>query len=86
MKVKCFVMKPMEVEVEIDDKFRKLAVPRPWENPEIEDSDYEECIKAVEEATNFIFGEGEFYEQDARSEGFILAVHSAENDEVMMED
>ena len=50
MKVKCFVSTILTKEVEIDDKFKALAVDKPWKH-NIPDELYEEAVKAVEEAT-----------------------------------
>lgn len=60
MKVKCYVVVTEERIVDIDDKFAKLAVARPWEHPELTDEDYEECIRAVENATGLKFDEYAF--------------------------
>ena len=77
MKVKCYVEVIEERIVDIDDKFAKLAVARPWEHPELTDEDYEECARAVEEATGLKFDEHEFPHIDA--------VESVENGETMLE-
>lgn len=50
MKVKCYVNAILTREVEIDDKFKPLAVDRPWEQ-NISDELYEEAVQAVEKAT-----------------------------------
>lgn len=50
MKVKCYISTIVEKEVEIDDKFKALAVERPWEH-DIPDELYEEAVVAVEKAT-----------------------------------
>ena len=50
MKVKCYISTIIEKEVEIDDKFKVLAVERPWEH-DIPDELYEEAVAAVEKAT-----------------------------------
>lgn len=50
MKVKCFVSAILTREVEIDDKFKVLAVDKPWEH-NIPNELYEEAVKAVEKAT-----------------------------------
>jgi hypothetical protein len=49
MKVKCYICKIVEKEVEIDDKFKALAVEHPWEH-NLPDELYDEAIKAVEKA------------------------------------
>lgn len=51
MKVKCYIPTVRTVEVEIDDKFKALAVERPWEHPELTNEMYEEAVVAVEKAT-----------------------------------
>ena len=84
MKVKCTVLKYEEVEVEIDDKFRKLAVSHPWERDDLTNDDYQAGVKAVEQATGLNFG-------DADDDGnwidapHIVTVTSAENGAIMME-
>jgi hypothetical protein len=90
MKVKLYVCRHEEIEVEIDDKFRKLAVPYPWEDTTITGEDCEECIKAVEEASGLPFGEE--YVDDSNGtkhyhyhENFIETVSSVENGELMLE-
>ena len=83
MKVKVFVSRLEEVEVEIDDKFRQLAVPHPWENALITEGLMNEAVSAVEQACNLPFGEEA--EGGEVNESFICAVHSAENGEVMLE-
>ena len=84
MKVKLTVCMHKEIEVEIDDKFRKMAVDRPWEHPEIISEDYNECVTAVEEASGLPFGDdveaGEEYPQ-----AIIIVATSAENGETMLE-
>lgn len=77
MKVKCYVNVIEERIVEIDDKFAKLDVARPWEHPELTDEDYEECIRAVEEATGVKFDEYAFPR--------IEAVDSVESGETILE-
>lgn len=87
MKVKLYVCRQEEIEVEIDDKFRKLATPHPWEDISLVEKDYEECIKAVEEASGLPFGDS--YVDDTLHrhyhKDFIATVSSVENDEVMLE-
>lgn len=90
MKVKLYVCLHEEIEVEIDDKFRKLATPHPWEDITIADKDYEECIKAVEEASGLPLGEDYMEVKDGVKyhlyhENFIEAVSSAENGEIILE-
>lgn len=79
MKVKCYVCRYEAIEAEISDEFAKLAVPRPWENGFITDADYDNCIKAVEQATGLPFGDVDC------PEAYIVGVHSIENGEVLME-
>lgn len=50
MKVKCFVSAILTREIEIDDKFKALAVDKPWEH-NIPNELYEEAVQAVEKAT-----------------------------------
>lgn len=81
MKVKCCVMKLVEVETEIDDKFRALAVPRPWEDEALMAEDnpiWDECTEAVEKALDIPFG-------DEFAPAYICSVTSAENNELMIE-
>lgn len=83
MKVKVYVRRWEAVEVEIDDKFRELAVPHPWENANITAELVDEAIAAVEQACNLPFGDEA--EDGGLNESFIEAVHSAENGETMLE-
>lgn len=50
MKVRCYVSTILTREVEIDDKFKALAVDKPWEH-DIPNELYEEACQAVEKAT-----------------------------------
>lgn len=50
MQVRCYVNTILTREVEIDDKFKALAVEKPWEH-NIPDELYEEAVQAVEKAT-----------------------------------
>ena len=84
MKVKCTVVKYEEVEVEIDDKFRKLAVSHPWKYDDITSDDYNECIKAVEQATGLNFSDTDD-DNDLVDPPYIVEVSSAENDKAMLE-
>lgn len=86
MKVKLYVCRHEEVEVEIDDKFRKLAVARPWEDASLTDEDYDECAKAVEQASGLPFGERNENPEIVFNEDYIEAVWSAEDDIVILED
>ena len=79
MKVKLYVCRHEEVEVEIDDKFRKIAVPRPWEDKTLPEGIYDECISAVARTAGLPFGD------EGCAENYIVAVHSAENGETMLE-
>ena len=77
MKVKCYICTYIEKEVEIDDKFKALAVEYPWAH-NIPDDLYEEAIAAVEAATGA--------KMDDNAEGdIILGVHDTETDIVMLE-
>lgn len=82
MKVLVSVMK--EVECEIDDKFRALAVPVE-ETINIPSSLYEECVKAVEEATGIPFPLAELSKEAMSTTSMIFSVSSLENEEVMLE-
>jgi hypothetical protein len=77
MKVKCYVSVIEERIVEIDDKFAKLDIARPWEHPELTNEDYEECIRAVEEATGL--------KMDEYEDPHIEAVESVESGEMILE-
>jgi hypothetical protein len=77
MKVKCYVSVIEERIVDIDDKFRKLDVAHPWEHPELTDEDYEECIRAVEEATGA--------KMDEYCYPHIESVESVESGEMILE-
>ena len=83
MRVKVFVSRLEEVEVEIDDKFRQLAVSHPWEDENITTALVDEAICAVEQACKLPFGDET--EDGEVNESFICAVHSAENGETMLE-
>ena len=83
MKVKVFVSRLEEVEVEIDDKFRQLAVSHPWEHKTITAELVNGAITAVEQACNLPWGDET--EDGEVNESFICAVHSAENGETMLE-
>ena len=50
MKVKCYICTVLTREVEIDDKFKPLAVEKPWEH-NIPKELYAEAVEAVEKAT-----------------------------------
>lgn len=77
MKVKCYISTIVEKEVEIDDKFKALAVERPWEH-DIPDELYEEASSAVEAATGA--------KMNDNAEGaVILGVHDVETDIVILE-
>lgn len=77
MKVKCYIEIIEERIVEIDDKFAKLDVARPWEHPELTNEDYEECVRAVEEATGLKMDEYEY--------PHIESVESVESGETILE-
>lgn len=77
MKVKCYVSVIEEVIVEIDDKFAKLDIDRPWEHPELTNEDYEECVRAVEKATGIPMEDDLF--------PHIESVESVESGELILE-
>jgi hypothetical protein len=77
MKVKCYINVIEERIVDIDDKFAKLDVDCPWEHPELTNEDYEECIRAVEEATGVKMDEYEY--------PHIEAVECVESGEMILE-
>lgn len=54
MKVRCYISTIIEKEIEIDDKFKSLAVEKPWEH-NIPNELYDEATKAVEEITGLTF-------------------------------
>jgi len=84
MRVKCTVLKYEEVEVEIDDKFRKLAVNHSCTYDDIASKDYRECAKAVEQATGLNFGD--VYDNNSLvKDPYIIAVTSTENNKTMIE-
>ena len=80
MKVKVVVRRLEEVEVEIDDKFRRLAVPYPWTDKTITDELVDEAISAVTSAVLLPFGD-----DDHDNANYIDSVYSAENGETMLE-
>ncbi len=86
MKVKCFVCRHEEIEVEVPDRFRKLAVARPWEDPSCTSEEYEALIHAVEDASGLPFGERNEDDSIVFNQNYVEAVWSAENGEVMLED
>lgn len=77
MKVKCFISTIVEKEVEIDDKFKALAVDRPWEH-HIPDKLYEEAVTAVEQAIGVKM-------DDCADGDFICAVTDVETDIAILE-
>lgn len=80
MKVKVLVRRLEEVEVEIDDKFGRLAVPYPWEDKTIPDELVDEAISAVTSAVLLPFGD-----DDGDNDNYIDSVYSAENGYTMLE-
>lgn len=77
MKVECCISTIIEKEIEIDDKFKALAIERPWEH-NIPDELYEEAIAAVEAVTGA--------KMDDNAEGdIIFGVRDVETDIVMLE-
>lgn len=77
MKVKCYISTIVEKEVEIDDKFKALAVNRPWEH-DIPDKLYEEAVTAVEQATGVKM-------DDCADGDFICAVEDIETNIPILE-
>ena len=57
MKVKYCVCRYEIREAEIDDKFTKLAVARPWEDNSITEEDYEDCIEEIEKISGVPFAD-----------------------------
>ena len=81
MKVLCNIIKYEQVEVEIPDRFRGLAVPVEMQNEDFfRKADFTGCIEAVEETTGIPFGDN-----GDNVEHFIFNVMSLENDEMMLE-
>lgn len=77
MKVKCYIASVIEKEVEIDDKFKPLAVNFPW-TKDIPDELYEEAVKAVEKATGAQM-------TDDEENHFICSVEDTETGIIMLE-
>lgn len=80
MKVKVFiapVRTPIVKEIELDDKFRALAIEHPWEC-DIPDELYAEAIAAVEQAVGVKLD----YDEEA---SYISGVADAETDIIMLE-
>ena len=77
MKVKCLVEKIEAIEITIPDRFRKLAVPHPWEHPELTDADYAECADIVAAITG--------YDWDEDADCHLLSVECVDNGEMMLE-
>lgn len=77
MKVKCYISTIVEKEVEIDNKFKALAVEYPWEH-DIPDELYDEAVAAVEAAT------GAKMEDNADGE-IILGVEDIETEIIILE-
>lgn len=79
MKVKCRVRKYETVEVEISDEYRKLAVPCPWNDPNISNEDYDKCADVIEKLTGIVV------DDDPDKDVVIEYVWSAENGETILE-
>jgi hypothetical protein len=79
MKVKYCVCKYETREAEIDDKFAKLAVARPWEDKSITEEDYEDCIAEIEKVTGVPFADC------VDGDEYICTVWSVETDENILE-
>lgn len=77
MKVKCYISSIIEKEVEIDDRFKPLAVDFPW-TENIPEELYEEAVKAVEEATGAQM-------TDDEANHFICSVEDSETGIIMLE-
>ena len=78
MKVKCYVNVIFTKEVEIDDKFKALAVEKPWEW-NIPKELYEEAVQAVEKAT------GIKMDDMCNDSAYICSVEDCETEIVMLE-
>jgi hypothetical protein len=79
MKVKYSICKYKTLEVEIDDKFAKLAVEHPWKDKSITEKDYEECIEEIEKVTGIPFADS------TDGEEYIYTVWSVETGENILE-
>ena len=77
MKVKYCVCRYEIHETEIDDRFTKLDVARPWEDKSITEKDYKDCIEEIEEVTGIPFAEG--------TDEYICTVWSVETGENILE-
>lgn len=77
MKVKCYISTIIEKEVEIDDKFKTLAVERPWEH-DIPSELYAEAVAAVEKATGVPM-------DDLADGDFICSVEDIETEIIILE-
>lgn len=77
MKVKYYVCRYETYETEINDKFIKLDVARPWEDKSITEEDYEDCVKEIEEVTGIPFG--------TDGDEYICAVWSVKTGENILE-
>lgn len=84
MKVKCTVWRTEDVEIEIDDKFRKLAQAHPWEDKTIPEDMYAECIEIIQQIMEMPLGNEETEDGEYPS-AYIECVVSAENGEIMLE-
>jgi hypothetical protein len=78
MKVKCYVQTILTREVEIDDKFKILAVEKPWEH-NIPDALYEEAVQAVEKAT------GIKMDDNCNDSAWICSVEDCETENLILE-
>ena len=76
MKVKCSIITVIEKEIIIDDKFKALAVEKPWE-ANISDELYDEASRAVENITGLTF--------DDNNETYICSVEDCETGYPMLE-
>lgn len=76
MKVKVTYVEYITKEVEIDDKFKPLAVPNYYGS----DKECDEAIKEVERVTGMPFGD-----DDYTNTKYIVGVSEAETDNIMLE-
>jgi hypothetical protein len=78
MKVRCYVNIVTTREIEIDDKFKALAVDKPWEH-NIPNELYEEAVQAVEKVL------GIKMDENCDDSAYICAVEDCETEITMLE-
>lgn len=78
MKVVLCVRRYENVEIEIDDKFKKLSDPDLWLGNGLEEEDFDECIDAIKKATGLSF-------HNEYDEATIITATDPENDMTMIE-